>query len=982
MLTNLLSDDGHSGPDPLGVAESVHKFQPEYDSPNVENVEHLKIYYSNLDTFSNKKEEIVNMVNDEDPDIIVFNEILSKSNPTITKAELNIKGYDHFYKEEKPEDKTDKRRGVIIYTKESLNAQYFDGFDNVEFRENIWITFKSCNNEKVLVGNVYHSGSSSDANTEKLLEILKSPCYNLYDHVYICGDFNYPTIDWEGGWSNERDNKLVEASRKGFLTQHISKPTRYKSLQTPNILDLVFTRYEHDVNTVYYCSPLGKSDHVLLKILTSIPKKKFKVKCSLRYDWKNGNYGEFRKYILNIDWSVLHGLDVEECWEYIKSKLDEGIKLFIPLVKCSGELKDKPPWFSFTIKKSVKKKYKLFKRWLESDSSFDYQEYVKFRNEVSRLIRAAKKSHERKVAYECKLNPKAFWKYVNSFRKCKENISTLQREDGSLTTDDGDKANILINFFSSVLTIEDMHNLPNIPPGKNSNGKFVSDLSVTEEQVKDKLKNLNPNKSPGPDKLYPRALKELCEELAAPLAVLFNKSLDKGVLPSEWKLAEITAIFKKGNKTSPNNYRPVSLTCILCKVLESFVRDVVQNHMETLKLYSKCQHGFRKGKSCITQLLNVMNDFSNYINDRKTFDVIYLDFAKAFDSVPHERLLVKLKSYGIDGKLFLWIRDFLSYRKQYVKVGDKKSETRDVTSGVPQGSILGPILFLIFINDLPECVESICTIFADDTKSYNESKHFDIMQRDVNALQEWSELWQLFFNSIKCKCMYYGRNNPKHEYHFYKGTEAHKIAECSEEKDLGVIFDDTLKFDLHINAAIKKANSMLGLIRRNFKYIDKDIFLKLYKALVRPHLEYGQSIWYPRLIRQSQSLEKVQRRATKLVPSIRDKTYEERLRILGLPSLKYRRIRGDMIQVYKFLSEDKLGYNHLLPLSDSCCGTKGHDLKLYKNRYNCQLRKFSFSFRVVNTWNNLKQVTIKATNTNNFKKLLDDDLINLHYEID
>ena len=232
--------------------------------------------------------------------------------------------------------------------------------------------------------------------------------------------------------------------------------------------------------------------------------------------------------------------------------------------------------------------------------------------------------------------------------------------------------------------------------------------------------------------------------------------------------------------------------------------------------------------------------------------------------------------------------------------------------------------------------------------------------------------------------MYYGKNNPKHQYFFYKDNETHEISECTEEKDLGVIFDDTLKFDKHINAAVKKANSMLGLIKRNFKYIDEDIFLKLYKALVRPHLEYGQTIWYPQLVRQSQSLEKVQRRATKLVPGLENKSYQDRLRFLGLPSLKYRRItgRGDMIQVYKFLSEDKQGYEHLLPLNKSRYGTKGHDLKLKKGRYSCQLRKFSFSFRVVNTWNSLNQLTVNANNINNFKKLLDENLLKLHYEID
>ena len=230
--------------------------------------------------------------------------------------------------------------------------------------------------------------------------------------------------------------------------------------------------------------------------------------------------------------------------------------------------------------------------------------------------------------------------------------------------------------------------------------------------------------------------------------------------------------------------------------------------------------------------------------------------------------------------------------------------------------------------------------------------------------------------------MYYGNNNPKHEYFFFKGKETHKIIGCSEEKDLGVIFDDTLKFDLHINAAVNKANSMLGLIKRNFKFIDKDIFLKLYKALVRPHLEYGQAIWYPQLMRQCQTLERMQHRVTKLVPNIKNMSYRERFLFLGLPSLKFRRIRGDMIQIYKFLSEDKLGYNHLLPLNNSLYETKGHDLKLEKGRYNCQLRKFSFSFRIVNTWNKLNHLTVHATNLTNFKKLFDDDLINLHYEID
>jgi len=209
-----------------------------------------------------------------------------------------------------------------------------------------------------------------------------------------------------------------------------------------------------------------------------------------------------------------------------------------------------------------------------------------------------------------------------------------------------------------------------------------------------------------------------------------------------------------------------------------------------------------------------------------------------------------------------------------------------------------------------------------------------------------------------------------------------EIPTCTEEKDLGVTFDSTLKFDIHINNIVKKANGILGLIRRNFKCIDKEVFLKLYKALVRPHLEYGQAIWSPQLLRQSRLIENVQRRATKLIPSLSNLSYEDRLIALKLPSLKYRRLRGDMLQVYKFLKEDKIDHSNLLPLSTNPYNTKGHDLRLMKNRYNCNLRKCSFSFRVVNHWNNLSYLTVHAANINSFKKLLDDELINLQYIID
>ena len=468
-----------------------------------------------------------------------------------------------------------------------------------------------------------------------------------------------------------------------------------------------------------------------------------------------------------------------------------------------------------------------------------------------------------------------------------------------------------------------------------------------------------------------------------PLTKLFNLSLESGVLPADWKLAEVVAIFKKGNKQQPSNYRPVSLTCILCKVLESFVRDAIQDHMEKLHLYSPCQHGFRKGKSCITQLLNVMNDFAHFTDNNIPFDTIYLDFQKAFDTVPHERLLMKLQAYGVTGELFEWVKSFLKERLQYVKVGGMKSSTCSVSSGIPQGSILGPILFLIFINDLPDCLKSVCHIFADDTKVYNSSNNDIILQNDIDELHKWSLKWQLHFNSSKCKCIHFGNGNPQNQYFFHNDHDSILIEKATEEKDLGVIFESNLKFDKHINSAVNKANQILGIIKRNFTFMDETIFLKLYKALVRPHLEYGQSVWYPHLKRQTQLIENVQRRATKLLKNIKNLSYKERLIHLNLPSLKYRRIRGDLIYVYNiFKNESNCPENILLTLAPKSHNTRGHPLKLFKKNVKNDSGKFSFSQRVTENWNNLSINTVKANNINKFKNLLDEELMIIKYEFD
>lgn len=550
--------------------------------------------------------------------------------------------------------------------------------------------------------------------------------------------------------------------------------------------------------------------------------------------------------------------------------------------------------------------------------------------------------------------------------KTRASIADLETNHGKATTNKS-KAEELNNFFTSVFTKEDVDNVPQLEDKEEV--RPMQDLIVSEEIVLTKLQKLNPCKSQGPDEIHPRVLKELCSELAKPLAIVYQKSLDEGILPQLWKDAHITPIFKKGDRSKSTNYRPVSLTCVVCKVLESIIRDHVTKHVETNNLLSECQHGFTPGRSCSTQLLSCLEIWTEFLDRDMCVDTIYLDFAKAFDSVPHERLLCKLKSYGINEKVIDWSRNFLQGRRQKVLVNGESSGWRDVVSGVPQGSVLGPTYFILYVNDMPEVVHNHIRLFADDAKIFcglARNGGSESLQTDLDNLLEWSRKWQLSFNASKCRVMHMGTKNSKQSYKMGETT----LEDATEEKDLGVIVDDQLKFDQHFELIVNKANRTLGLMRRSFVNIDKEMFSMLYKSLVRTNLEYCNAVAFPQSVKQARMLESVQRRATKLVSEVRSLEYCDRLRKLSLPSLCYRRDRGDMIEVYKY-THGLYKTEELLVLDNTQKGTRGHPYKLAKQHCSKSLRQKFFSMRVVNKWNNLPKSVVEAVNTNQFKNRLD-----------
>ena len=311
-------------------------------------------------------------------------------------------------------------------------------------------------------------------------------------------------------------------------------------------------------------------------------------------------------------------------------------------------------------------------------------------------------------------NPKSFWRYVNTSLKTRPDIDAIKCIDGSLASFDQEKAHLLNSYFSSVFTREDLSNIPNFKV--NEDIPLLDNISISSSMVWREINKLKSEKSAGPDGWPIQVLKQCSQQISLPFSILFNKSFQSGHLPCDWKIAYITPIHKKGLRNVAGNYRPVSLTSTVVKLMKSIIKSSIFNHLISNNLISSSQFGFLPGHSCSTQLLYVMDIITSSLDHGLPVDVIYLDLQKAFDSVPHNRLLLKVESYGISGKFLGWIKSFLSDREQFVVLNGCKSGRHKVLSGVPQGSILGPLLFTIYVNDLPQSISSSVFMFADDTK--------------------------------------------------------------------------------------------------------------------------------------------------------------------------------------------------------------------------------------------------------------------------
>ena len=912
---------------------------------------------------ASKKSQFQALIDQHRPDIVLGCE--SKLGNSISTHSVFPSDFNVFRK-----DRDEHGGGVFVAVHNSLIVSNCPEFD-VDC-ELLWCSLQFTNAKPLFIASFYRPPNNRKQDLDQLrqsLSKLMTQHRRSHPNIIIGGDFNLPDINWESGTTTNpctsNHQELLDLLLENSLSQVIREVTRPAS---SNILDLLITSNPALVSDVNVLP--GISDHDIISFTFS-GNLKFAPKPSRKiFQFHKANQEGLSEAVRNFSTEFLASSpelsSVDENWIKILNFLNECIKDFIPS-KISKNRRHLP-WITPELKRHMRKRDRLFKKARRNPSTAAWQSYRQYRNKVAKLVHQAHNNYVNNVVGDSLSdNPKTFWSYVKLCRTENMGIPSL-RQDDKLYATAKDKAECLNTYFQSVFTKDET--CPDFYQ-RTSPYNDIGHLYIHRPGVEKQLRELNPSKASGPDEIPPRLLKLVAHEIAPSLAFLFQQSFNTGTVPTQWKHALVTPIHKSGDKCNPSNYRPISLTCICCKIMEHVVLSHISKHLALHNILTDVQHGFRQRLSTTTQLISAIQDWANTLQTRGQTDVVFLDFRKAFDRVSHQRLHMKLRYYGITGDTLHWINSLLSGRQQAVTVSGSQSTWRPVTSGVPQGSVIGPVLFLLYINDINVNVQSKMRLFADDSVIYREIhciKDHEILQQDLHALADWSRQWLMDFNIRKCATLTITRKRKPSlcEYELLEDL----IPRVQEYKYLGIIISKDLRWTAHCQTIRQKANRTLGLLRRTLSPCSKDVKNRAYQALVRPQMEYGSEAWNPYCTTTAQSLEGVQKAAARFVyQDYRWSTSSTALvSKLGWDTLHTRRLAAQSNMFYKI--HYKL-VNITLPSSISPAtyiGRHDHKLKYAIPEATMDPYKFSFYPRTVWVWNHLPYNTVTAPTVDTFQK--------------
>ena len=870
--------------------------------------------------------------------------------------------------------------GVGLFYKNSLPLVVRN---DLSFDESIVVELKF--GRKKIFFTVLYRSPASDHNSPNFQAFL-SNFRNLHTKIkaenpfatFFTGDFNaHSQFWWPDGDTTLEGTEIEHLLTSLGLSQVISEPTNFEPNKNPSCIDLVITDQPNlilDSGTRASLDPYCHHQIIYCKINFRIPPpppidRKI-------WHFNRANSAAIKRSMTNFPWYQHLNVNTDANWQ-VKTFTDIFLNImsnFIPNETKRIVPRD-PPWITKPIKTLLNRKNRLFKNYKKHGYKIEDKDRLDtFRMECQQAVETAKQTYLKNLGNKVNdpsTSQKSYWKIINRvMNKCRAPKIPPILVHNIFILNCSEKAKLFNDFFSNQC-------MPNItssvlPPLNLLTDKKIDHISIQCDEITSLIRNLNPNKATGSDGISGRMLLLCDNSVVLPLKIIFQNILVTSTYPDMWKLANVTPIFKKGDKQLIRNYRPISLLPICGKIFEKIVFNNLYSYLNVNNLITKNQSGFRPGDSTTNQLLYLVNEIHKAFEDPKSLEVraVFLDISKAFDKVWHDGLIFKLKQNGVSGTLLKLLENYLHNRKQRVVLNGFYSDYSLIESGVPQGSVLGPLLFLIYINDLESNIRSNIKFFADDTMLFSIVKDPVISANDLNhdldIIYQWAHQWKMEFNPdptkqatevlFSCK-----KNSPNHPQLIFNGSDVVKV---NEQKHLGLILESGLSFEKHLSEKIIKAKKNVGILKHLSKFLPLKSLDQMYKALVRPHLDYCDIIYHiPSIIHQPplgmtlnslmEKVERIQYQAALAITgawqgSSRSKMYDE----LGWETLSDRRKCRRVLQIHKIINNNTLSYlkDKLPPnyreIFSGNIRTTFHAIRCKSNRY-----MNSFFPHAIASWN-------------------------------